>query len=72
MATLAIQPRVPRPIHFAHAAGTEWSDDFVRAEPRAGTEGQTKRIIRRSDSVSSKSSPGCWNPFYFFDVGSKR
>ena len=29
---LAIQPRIPGPIHFAHTALTNRRDDFVRAE----------------------------------------
>src|SRR5579859_176266 len=29
----ALQPRIPRPIHFSHAAGPERRENFVRAEP---------------------------------------
>ena len=38
---VAIEVRVARPIHFAHAAGSEGGDDFVRTEAGAGGEGQT-------------------------------
>ena len=34
----AIEPRVTGSIDFAHAAGSERFDDFVRTEPRAGRE----------------------------------
>ena len=37
---VATQARVTRPIDLAHAARTQWSDDFVRAEAGAGGEGQ--------------------------------
>jgi hypothetical protein len=33
---VAIQLGIARPIHFAHAAGTECRDDFVRATTNAG------------------------------------
>ena len=36
----AIEPRVARPVDLAHAAGAEGRDDLVRAEARAGGEGQ--------------------------------
>ncbi len=41
---VAIEPRVPRPIHFAHAAGSEGRDDLVRAEAGTGSEGQTLAV----------------------------
>ena len=37
---VAIQLRVARAIDLAHAAGAEGGEDFVRAEARAGGEGQ--------------------------------
>jgi hypothetical protein len=43
---VAIQFCVPRAKHFSHAAGTECSDDFVRAESRAG--GESHRRCRGS------------------------
>ena len=33
---VAIEPWVARAIHFAHAAGPDWSDDLVLGEARAG------------------------------------
>ena len=38
---VAIQLGIARAIHLAHAAGAEGGEDFVRAEARAGVEGQT-------------------------------
>ena len=35
---LALEARVDRSIHLAHAAGTERGDDLVRTEPGAGCE----------------------------------
>jgi len=37
---LAFQLRIGRAVHLAHAAGADGGDDFVRAEARAGSEGQ--------------------------------
>jgi hypothetical protein len=42
---VAIQLRIARPIHFAHPAGPEGRDDFVRAEAGPGGGGQTSWII---------------------------
>ena len=36
---VAVQPRIARPIHFAHSAGANGGEDFVRAETRAGFKG---------------------------------
>ena len=33
---IAPQPRIARAIHFAHPAGSDEGDDFVRAETCAG------------------------------------
>ena len=33
---LAIEPRIPGPVHLAHAAGAEQRDDFVRTETGTG------------------------------------
>ena len=44
---------VSRAIHFAHAAGTEGAQDFVRAEPDASCEGQTAAIYRRRRAGST-------------------
>ena len=41
---VAIEPRVPRPIHFAHPAGPEGGNDLVRAEAGTGSEGQTLAV----------------------------
>ena len=41
---VAIEPRVPRLIDLAHAAGAEGGDDLVRAEASAGNEGQTLAV----------------------------
>ena len=38
---VAIEPRVPRPIHFAHAASPKQREDLVRAEAATGVQGQT-------------------------------
>ena len=38
---IASELRVPRPIDFAHAAGSEGGDNLVRAKARACGEGQT-------------------------------
>ena len=35
----AIEPRVSRPIHLAHAAGTDERRNLVRAKPGLGGEG---------------------------------
>ena len=59
---LAIQLRVARAIHLAHAAGAEGGEDFIRADSGAGTEGQTLSIIRvrrqRGLDYSWWSGPG--------------
>ena len=38
---VAIEPRVPRPIHFPHAASPKQRENLVRAEAAAGVQGQT-------------------------------
>ena len=43
---LALQLRVRRPIHLAHAAFADLGGDFVDAEAGAGSEGQVCVIIR--------------------------
>ena len=35
---VAMQSRIARSIHLAHAAGADGRDDFIRAEFRAGSE----------------------------------
>ena len=40
---LALQLRVGRPIHLAHPACADLGGDFVGAEARAGSEGQSLR-----------------------------
>ena len=40
MRDVAIQLRVGRPIHLAHAAFADLRGDFVDAEARAGSQGQ--------------------------------
>ena len=40
LATVAIQLRVPGTKHFAHPAGTEAGNDFVRAESGTGNQRQ--------------------------------
>ena len=36
----ALEPRVPRPVHLAHAAGADRREDLVGAETRSGGEAQ--------------------------------
>ena len=41
---LSFQLGVSRSIHFAHSAGAEKTDDFIRAETRAGCQGQRRQL----------------------------
>ena len=54
----AIEPRVARLVHLAHAAGTQGGEDLIGAEVGAGSEGHVEWIIRaarprRRDYASS-------------------
>src|SRR5262249_60387688 len=42
---LALQPRIPRPIHLAHATGAERCNDFVGADTRPGGEGHRRAAV---------------------------
>ncbi len=53
---VTIEAGVPGFIDFAHSAGPEGGLDLVRAESRAGGEGQTRGLYRRDHSVNP---PGC-------------
>src|ERR1051325_2231192 len=53
---VAFQARIPRAIHFPHAAGTESGEDFVRAETRAGGEGHAYFTGTRRFSSSNQCS----------------
>jgi hypothetical protein len=41
-----------RTVNLAHAAGAECADDFVRAEARAGSEGQAAGLYGRSTALA--------------------
>ena len=43
---LAAEGRVRRSVHFAHPPDTNLGGDFIRAEARAWSEGQTRAILR--------------------------
>ena len=53
---LALQLRVRRPIHLAHAAFADLRGDFVDAETGAGSEGQCGLIIRAGAAASRDCS----------------
>ena len=42
------EPRIARTVDLAHAAGAEGGDDFVGAEPAAGSEGHSSGGIIRA------------------------
>ena len=45
------ETRVRGPIHFAHPAGAERADDFVRAEASAGSKGQARSSLANAVSL---------------------
>ena len=57
---LAIQLRVPRPVHLAHPARAERCEDLVRAEAGAGRKSQC--VLRRILSECGLSGVGAWIP----------
>ena len=51
---VAIEPRVARAIHLAHAAGADWPDDLVLSEARAGRELSSRwRVLFCGQNVST-------------------
>ena len=50
----AIEARVMRPIHLAHAALAKSADDLVRAEACAGCEGQPTEFYDPLDSSTNR------------------
>ena len=51
---IAIEPGIAGTIHVAHAAGAERSNDFVRAEARAG--GEAQGVCRAYDAAKNSAS----------------
>src|SRR6266478_1902008 len=56
----AFQPRIPRPIHFTHPAGTERASNFVRAKMSAWSEGHNWRRLYSRKSLARVSSVPKW------------
>ena len=54
---VALQARVPRPVHFAHAPGAQRRQDLVGTQNCAGVEGHSSvRIIPATAAVRGESN----------------
>jgi hypothetical protein len=52
---VAIEPRVARPIHFAHSTGAHDIDDFVRVQPCSGTQRHRVRTFPETTAAPSRA-----------------